>query len=244
MKRGLLIVGHGSHLNPNSSAPVYEQAARVRARGAFDEVRVGFWKEEPSLARSLDAFEASDVTVVPLFISTGYFTEQVIPRELRLSGRVSRVDGRTVRYTEAIGAHPRLADVIVERALEAGASHEDALAVLGHGTPKNPNSERNVYRQSEYVAARKTFREVVTVFMDQEPNMREVLQLTRAPKVVIVPLFVADGWHVDETIPDELALDGACTRRDGRELRYARAVGTHPSIADVILAAAEEASQW
>ncbi len=244
MKRGLLIVGHGSHLNPNSSAPVYEHAARVRARGEFDEVRVAFWKEEPSLARALDAFEAGDVTVVPLFISTGYFTEQVIPRELRLSGRVSRVDGRVVRYTDAVGAHPRLADVVIERAAEAGASRGDAIAVLGHGTPRNPNSERNVYRQSEYVAARGVFREVVTVFMDQEPNMREVLRLTTAPRVVIVPLFIADGWHVEETIPEELALDGPRTEREGREIRYAGAVGTHPSVADVILAAAAEAARW
>ncbi|MCS7294396.1 MAG: CbiX/SirB N-terminal domain-containing protein [Chloroflexota bacterium] len=244
MRRGLLLVGHGSHLNPNSSAPVYQHAERIRQCRIFDSVRTAFWKEEPALARAFDGWDAEDVTVVPVFIATGYFTEQVIPRELGLCGRVSRVDGRLVRYTGAIGAHPRLADVIVERAREAGAGPETAVAVLGHGTPRNPNSERNIYLQAERVARRGLFRDVVTVFLDQEPNMRDVLRFTNAATVVIVPLFVADGWHVDETIPEELELEGPDTVRDGRRIRYAGAVGTHPSLAEVILHAAEEAAGW
>jgi sirohydrochlorin cobaltochelatase len=79
------------------------------------------------------------------------------------------------------------------------------------------------------------FGEVVTVFLDQEPNMRDVLALTTCETVVIVPLFIADGWHVGETIPEDLALDGPETRREGRRVRYAGAVGTHPSVVDVIL---------
>lgn len=244
MKRGLLLVGHGSHLNAHSSAPVYHHARSLAAAGAYDEVRVGFWKEEPALARALDPFEAEDVTVVPLFFATGYFTEHVIPRELRLTGPLSQVDGRTVRYTGAIGAHPKLAEVVEERAREAGAGPGDAVAVLGHGTPRNPNSARNVYLQSERLRARGVFREVVTVFLDQEPNMRDLLHLTSADSVVIVPLFIADGWHVEETIPQELGLDGEETVRSGRRIRYARAVGTHPALANVVLAAAEEAATW
>lgn len=244
MKRGLLLVGHGSHLNPNSSAPVYQHAEEIRRRGDFDDVRTAFWKEEPSLARAFDGWDADDITVVPVFIATGYFTEQVIPRELGLTGLLSRVGGRTVRYTGAIGAHPRLADVIELRAREASAGPDAALAILGHGTPRNPNSERNIYLQAERVAARGVFREVTTVFLDQEPNMRDVLRYTSAETVVIVPLFIADGWHVDETIPEELDLEGPETVRNGRRIRYAGAVGTHPSLADVILQAAEEALTW
>jgi len=36
--RALVIVGHGSHLNEDSSLPVYEHAARIRETGEFDEV--------------------------------------------------------------------------------------------------------------------------------------------------------------------------------------------------------------
>src|SRR6185437_9391923 len=69
--RGLLLVGHGSHLNGDSSAPVYEHAERLRAGGDWAEVRTGFWKEEPQLSRALDGCHVSDVTVVPVFISAG-----------------------------------------------------------------------------------------------------------------------------------------------------------------------------
>lgn len=95
--RAVLLVGHGSHLNATSSAPIYQHSERIRCRGRYQEVRVAFWKEEPSLARALDGCDAGDVTVVPIFISAGYFTEQVIPREMRLTGKVTKVDGRTVR---------------------------------------------------------------------------------------------------------------------------------------------------
>jgi sirohydrochlorin cobaltochelatase len=244
MSRGVLLVGHGSHHSPSSSTPVYNHARRLRERGKFDEVRTGFWREEPSLARALDGCEAADVTVVPVMVSAGYFTSEVIPREMRLTGRVSRVDGKCVRYAAPFGAHPSLAKVIVQRALEAGAEGTEALAVLGHGTPRNPDSERNVYEQTRYVAALGRFPEVTTVFLEQEPNMKDVFALVQAERVVMVPLFVADGWHVGETIPEELALDGDELRQGGRRLRYARAVGTHPAVAGVIEEMVAEAQTW
>ncbi|MGI8925543.1 MAG: CbiX/SirB N-terminal domain-containing protein [Tepidiformaceae bacterium] len=244
MSSALLLVGHGSHLNPHSSAPIYQHARRLRESGEFAEVRTAFWKEEPSLSRALDGCIAGDVTVVPVFISSGYFTNEVIPREMGLSGCVSAIRGKRVRYTAPIGAHPALADVIVQRARDIGATSADALAVLGHGTPRNPDSERNVYLQAERVRAMGLFAEVTTVFMDQEPNMRDVFALVGQPSVVMVPLFIADGWHVGETIPQELALEGAEDRGGGRRLGYAAAVGTHPSVADVIRELVAEAAVW
>lgn len=77
--KALVIVGHGSHLNQDSSLPVYEHAERIRRTGAFDEVVECFWKEEPSMRHVLDLVESEEVVVVPAFISEGYFTQQVIP---------------------------------------------------------------------------------------------------------------------------------------------------------------------
>lgn len=244
MSRGLLLVGHGSHLDAGSSAPLQDHAAQLRESGAFDGVRVATWKEEPSLSRALDGFEHEDVTVVPIFMSDGYFTSEVVPREMGLQGRVTHMRGQTLRYTAPIGSHPALARVIVQRAREAGATANSAVAVLGHGTPRNAKSEANIYEQSERVRAMGVFDEVVTVFMDQEPNMRGLLDAVANDDVVVVPLFVADGWHVGSTIPEELALDGPETRRDGRRLRYATAVGTHPMVADVIEELAGDARSW
>src|SRR5690606_31788308 len=142
-------------------------------------------------SRALDPFTASEVTIVPIFMSSGYFTEQVIPREMRLDGRITNRGGRTIRYADPIGAHPSLAQVIVQRACEAGARPGDAIGVLGHGTPRNPNSQVNIYRQAEHVAALGRFAEVTTVFIDQDPPVTRIFDLTTAPRVILVPLFVA-----------------------------------------------------
>ena len=50
----LIVVGHGSHLSAESSAPVREHAERIREMGIFDEVLEAFWKEEPNLRDAVD----------------------------------------------------------------------------------------------------------------------------------------------------------------------------------------------
>ena len=230
----LVLAGHGSHLNANSSAPIHAHARELRRRGKFEGVQTAFWKEEPSLARALDGCAARDVVVVPVFISNGYFTRTVIPREMRLDGPVTVRDGQRIAYTGPVGADASLAEVIVDRALEAGARQDDAVAVLGHGTRRDSESEKNVYAMAERVGATGRFAEAGAIFLDQEPGMLDLLERFSAPTVVVVPLFIAEGWHVGQTIPADLALDGAETRRAGRTVRYTSPVGTHPSVADVI----------
>lgn len=242
MSNALVLAGHGSHLNANSSAPLWANAARLRASGRFDDVRVGRWKEEPSLSRVLDGCDAELVTIVPMFMSAGYFTRTVVPREMGLSGPETTRGRQVIRYTAPVGAHPALASVIVERALEAGATRDDAVAVLGHGTRRDSESEKNIYRMATLVRETARFAEVEAVFLDQEPNMLQLLDIFSAPTVVVVPLFIADGWHVGQTIPEDLALDGAETRREGRIVRYTPPVGTHPSMASVVLELATEAT--
>jgi len=54
----LLIVAHGSTVNPDSSAPTLAHAAEIRRRKIFADVGCGFWKEEPSLRDALFLFDA------------------------------------------------------------------------------------------------------------------------------------------------------------------------------------------
>ena len=239
MTRALVLVGHGSHLNANSSEPMWRHAEAVRASGRFDEVRVGLWKEEPSLSRVLDGCTADDITVVPMFISTGYFTKTVVPREMGLSGPTTLRGRQIIRYTPPVGVHESLADVIIERAREAGATPGDAVAVLGHGTRRDSESEKNIYTMADLVRTRGHFAEVAAVFLDQEPSMLNMLDLLQSRTVVVVPLFIADGWHVGQTIPEDLSLEGTETRRGGRVVRYAGAVGTHRLLSHVILELAD-----
>jgi len=65
----LLIVGHGSTVNPDSSGPTLAHAAEIRRRKVFADVACAFWKEEPSLRDALFLFGApaiKDVHDLPL----------------------------------------------------------------------------------------------------------------------------------------------------------------------------------
>jgi sirohydrochlorin cobaltochelatase len=238
----LVIVGHGSHLNEDSSLPVYEHAARIRETGEFDEVVECFWKEEPSMRHVLDTVESEDVCVVPAFISEGYFTQQVIPRELGLEGRLTTKGGKTIRYAGPLGTFEGMPDVILERTgdLMRGkeVSGRTALVLLGHGTDLNKNSGGVIYLNAERIRERGVYDLVEVGFLDQEPEIDLVVESIDAPNVILIPLFIAEGWHTRETIPQDLDLVGEVTPRDDKTIFYGAPVGTHPSMANLIAARA------
>ena len=232
MTRALVLAGHGSHLNARSSEAVRAHARTLAADGDWDEVLVAFWKEEPSLSRALDGCTAEDVSVVPVFMSEGYFTSEVIPAEMALDGPVTRREGWTIRCTRPVGAHPALAGIVVERAVEAGASPDDALFVLGHGTRRNAGSSSAVHAQVERVRDAGRFAQVAAVFTDQDPNVGAVPDLAGKRNAVVVPYFASEGWHVGQ-----VAANGA------HAVRYAEPAGTHPGIAAVIRDLALESAE-
>ncbi|WP_440990150.1 CbiX/SirB N-terminal domain-containing protein [Haloarchaeobius baliensis] len=267
--QALVIVAHGSHLNPESSAPTYAHAETIRESGAFDEVREAFWKEEPSFRDALRTVESDEVFVVPLFISEGYFTEEVIPRELRLDDWEPELwdsDGtsasqatlyaddvdKTIHYCGPVGTHDAMSDVIVKRA-ETVTGDPDVgagfgLAVVGHGTERNENSAKAIEYHADRIRDMGRFDEVKALYMDEEPEVDDVTDYFESEDVVVVPLFVADGYHTQEDIPEDMGLtddyrEGWETPAlvDGHRIWYAGAVGTEEFMADVILERAAEA---
>lgn len=251
--QSLIIIGHGSHLSADSSAPVYRHAETIRRLGIFNEVRECFWKEEPSMREIFDLVESDSIYVVPLFISEGYFTEEVIPRELGLDGPApsrTRLGERTVHYCPPVGTHPWMTRMIMQRAEEtAGLSDEEAaragLIIIGHGTERNSNSAEIIYRVTREARDAGLFGQVEAGFLDQEPAVGNVLAAMNDREVVLVPFFVAEGWHTQETIPDDLGINrpgiSSVTEVAGRRVHYAAPVGTFPEVAEIILQRAREA---
>jgi sirohydrochlorin cobaltochelatase len=240
--KALVIVGHGSHLNEDSSLPVYEHAARIRETGEFDEVVECFWKEEPSMRHVLDTIESEDVYVVPAFISEGYFTQLVIPRELGLEGPLTRKGEKTVRYAGPLGTFEGMPDVILERTEDLMRGRElsgrTALVLLGHGTDLNKNSGGVIYLNAGRLRERGIYDLVEVGFLDQDPEIGGVVDRIEAQNVILIPLFIAEGWHTRETIPDDLGLMGEVTLRGDKTIFYGAPVGTHASMANLIIARA------
>src|SRR5256712_9066853 len=89
----------------------------------FAEVCEAFWKQDPRVTQVLSQLTASRVFIVPLFISEGYFSEEVIPRELGFQtqgqdswSRTLRRVGQTLHYCKPIGTHDRMTEVLLARA--------------------------------------------------------------------------------------------------------------------------------
>jgi sirohydrochlorin cobaltochelatase len=213
----LVLVGHGSTLNAESSAPTYQHADELRRRKVFAQVLECFWKIEPSICGVLRGVFVPRVFVVPLFISDGYFTEEVIPRELGLCGRdektwarVQQRGAQTLHYCGPVGTHDSMTGVLLARALEAVEKHpfpraprpaETTLFIAGHGTGNNENSRKAIERQVELIRARNVYAAVHPVFMEEEPRVGDCYALAQTKEIVMVPFFISDGLHSYEDIP-------------------------------------------
>jgi len=253
----LVIAGHGSTLNADSSAPTFQHAATLRERGLFAEVHECFWKEEPNFRQIWYQVESPTVYVVPNFISSGYFTEQVIPRELGLDGPVTRRDGRTIYYSDPVGLHPTMKEVLLQRARSVVAGSGESIAapektaclfIVGHGTNFNDNSTKIIHQRAAEIKESGLFADCQGTLMEQKPFIADWRELTDCPDVVVVPFFISDGLHSYEDIPVLLKItedainDGFPVpyKDKDRRLWYATAIGTEALTADVILAQVEK----
>lgn len=214
----LVLLGHGSTLNADSSRPVREHASRMRRSGLFSEVATGFWKEQPTVCGCLRQVRSPRVFVVPMFISEGYFTEEVIPRELgMLDGhgtlqRRRRIGDQEVHYCRPVGTHASMTQLILERAHEitdrfpgsAGpppVPGRTSLFIAGHGTGNNENSRKSVETQAVEIGRLGHYAGVQAVFMEEEPRIEDCIRTCRTEDLVVVPFFMSDGLHSQEDIP-------------------------------------------
>ena len=130
MKTGVVIVGHGSRLKETRG--IYEAIAGIVQASSGYEVRVGYMKHHrPNLVEAVqslidDGFKR--IVVVPLFIVPGLHVREDIPVLLGKKegevpefgySRVSAPEDVEILYAEAIGADPRLAEVVLDRVARA-----------------------------------------------------------------------------------------------------------------------------
>ena len=262
----LVVLGHGTTLNPDSERPVFRHAAELRRRGIFREVREAFWKQPPQIKDVIASLRTPRVFIVPMFISEGYFANQVIPKELGLDEtfRLQTSDFELF-YSQPVGTHDRMTEVILARAREiieqfpfprAPKPKDITLFIAGHGTGRNEQSRQSVERQVALIRAQQIYAGVHAVFMEEDPRIGDCYVLATTRNVVIVPFFMSDGLHTMEDIPvllgeperlvKERLAAGQQTWRNpsekhGKLTWYSPAVGSAPLLAEVILERVREA---
>jgi sirohydrochlorin cobaltochelatase len=264
----LVVLGHGTTLNDQSAAPVFQHAAELRRRKIFAEVREAFWKQEPQIKKVLAEISAPKIFIAPLFISEGYFSTQIIPQELGFASVPSTLNAQrsTLFYCSPVGSDDRMTKVILSRADEVvkkfpfprePKKSDTTLFIAGHGTEKNKNSRKSIERQAELIRAQKIYADVQAIFMEESPRITDCYALTQTNNLVVVPFFVSDGLHTQEDIPvllgeperivkERLAIDQPAwrnpTEKNGKLVWYSPAVGSDPGMADVILERVREAA--
>ncbi len=126
MRTAVVIVGHGSRLR--DTVGIYESIARVASERLGYEVRVGYMKHHrPNLVEAVEELIAEGykrIVVVPLFIVPGLHVTEDIPILLGKKdghvpefgySKVNPPEDVEILYADAIGADPRLAEVVADR---------------------------------------------------------------------------------------------------------------------------------
>jgi sirohydrochlorin cobaltochelatase len=239
----VVVLAHGSERSITSCLPALALVEALRGTGRVAQARAAFWKQDPALSRALEAIDEDEVYLLPFFFAEGYFTGQVIPRELGLAQAPPGV-----RLCAPLGLDPRLVEVALARVAEAApglVEAEAALVLVGHGSARSARSRASTLSLAARLRALGRFAEVEAVFTDDEPPVREALGLVKAARVVVVPALASDGYHARETIPADLGLatdpDPGPHAVGGREIYLSRALGSSPRMLEVALSAVEAA---
>jgi len=213
----LVLLGHGSTVNDSAGDVVYQHARELRSRNLFAEVREAFWKQEPKIKDALSSLSTSRIFIVPLFISEGYFSDEVIPRELdfKTEGesdflRIQERGSQTLFYCQPVGTHVSMTAVLLERAREvveknpfprAPKAKDLTLFIAGHGTEQNENSRISIQQQAELIRAQNLYAGVHAVFLEEAPKVSECFYIAETRHIVVVPFFISEGMHTQEDIP-------------------------------------------
>ncbi|MCP4247224.1 MAG: hypothetical protein GY778_09265 [bacterium] len=210
----LILAAHGSSTGSGASTVVRRLADRLAAGTSFDEVVPTFYKEPPYFAEVLDTVRSSTVIVVPILATTGWYADVVLPRELDVDGPITRRDGRVIYLTKAVGEHPSIIDRIGQLGRRAVDScqfdlAETALVLVGHGTPRYPGAAKTVNGHVACLRSKSSFGQVEAVFLEQDPRIEQVYDVTRLPNLVVTPFLIGGGRHATSDLRGRLGFPHA-----------------------------------
>jgi sirohydrochlorin cobaltochelatase len=269
----VLLIAHGSTVNADSARSAFGHAERLREPGYFRAVTAAFWKQAPFIRDALAELHSEQLFIVPLFLSDGYFTRQVLPRELELPikedgsfSRIASCGAQRLFYCEPIGTSPVMTDVILARVEEVltnssrgPGTSDKALVLAAHGTEKDSQSSRAAEWHIQRIRATGRFAEAHAAFMEESPRISDLAAFTKTKDIVVVPFFISEGLHAREDVPvllgespDEVQRRLKAgqptfsnpTERHGKRMWYAASIGTAPLVRDVILQRIREAAKW
>jgi sirohydrochlorin cobaltochelatase len=213
----LVLLGHGSTMHETSGDVVYQHGRELRSRKLFAEVHEAFWKQEPKIKDVLSGLSTNRIFIVPLFMSEGYFSEDVIPTNLGFKNEgeedfspTQKRGAQTFFYCKPVGTHEGMTNMLLQRARDvvemfpfprAPKAKDLTLFIAGHGTEQNENSRESIKYQAELIRAQNLYAGVHAVFLEEAPKVSECFYTAETRHIVVVPFFMSEGMHTQEDIP-------------------------------------------
>jgi sirohydrochlorin cobaltochelatase len=237
----LLLVGHGSSRLATSREATDRLAEAIGRRGLFAEVEACFWKEAPFV--SLDLVKAKTVYVVPNFAGEGVFTRQLIPQKLGITGTLSTVDGRRLIYTEPVGCHPHLPELLRVRAEDLCRRdtidrQTAGLLIVGHGSRQPGGVSATPEAVAAAVRGQGVFGQVATAYLEQAPFVGDWPRLIDADHVIVAPWLISRGMHASEDLTHHFGLsppESGPASAHGRTVWLLDAIGSDEEVVEMIL---------
>jgi len=254
----LILAGHGSTKNRDSSRHTRETARRLQRRRIFKEVRAGFWKESPSFQEVFHGLQAKEAIVVPWFLTRGYFVEKVLTEQFSNTPIPCRI-------VEPLGSRPEVLQLMKKRAEKLRARmrirmritnffdsllrkskpegdglkpEQISLLLASHGTPLHKGSRVAADTLAEDLG-KDGYRVSKAMFLEEEPKIADWRQVA-APEgpVMVLPHFLAGGLHGSEDVPGLLGIPHGREgwhQVDGRWIGYGAPIGMPEEMEKLIL---------
>jgi sirohydrochlorin ferrochelatase len=200
--RTALIVAHGQ---PSEPAPAIAELAALASRVADHlpgwRVLSATLADEGDLRAVIAAAAGAPLTVYPLFMADGWFTQVHLPARLSAagSGRVTMLD--------PFGLDPAVQALTVRLARAAEASGATGLLLAAHGSSRSPAPARVAKAMAARIRTETGLDPVAAAFIDERPRIAEVAASLPAGAACL-PFFAARGGHVIDDLPAALAEAG------------------------------------
>lgn len=209
----LVLAAHGTR-DPAGIAELDRLASLVALRLPGVAVRVGYVDVlGPSVSSVLSEVDGP-VTLVPLFLASGYHVRADIPAAVAEAAR------HDLTVTPALGPDPALIDVAVDRLRAAGAQQADAVVLAAAGSA-DPRAVADVRTAAQLLGVPAGF--IATA----SPSVADVVRSLRAHRgghgrVAVASWLIAPGFF-----HTRLADAGADV--------VAEPLGAHPLVADLVV---------
>lgn len=231
MNATLLAVAHGTR-DPEGVRTVLallDEVRRLRPGLRVEPAWLGL--VEPSVPEALSALPGP-VIAVPLLLASGYHVRADIPALL------ADADPGKVRVTPALGPSPLLAQALASRLTEAGRPPDATPVVLAATGSSDPRARADTTESARLLSRHLNAPVSVAYASGEGPTPAEAISAWHTsghPGVALATHLLAPG-HFAHTL----------TRTDARWT--SAPLGTHPSVAELVLRRYDEAhrpaDQW